>query len=104
LLLAITSFANAFRIIMFTILSKITKSWVGLQYTWVATSVGWVLETAPNPNGYQGGVFGQKVFHFVKNIMKNKFHYKFPLFGKKKRKKIFFLPKFITTNYNMKGA
>ncbi len=90
MLLAITSFANAFRIIMFTILSKITKSWVGLQYTWVATSVGWVLETAPNTNGYQGGVFGQKFFHFVKNIMKKKFPLQIPCFWEKKRLKEFF--------------
>jgi hypothetical protein len=73
--------------------SKITKSWGSARYLGNFQLLGWVLETAPNPNGYQGGVFGQKFFHLVKNIMKKNFHYKFPAFGKKKEKKKFFFAK-----------
>jgi hypothetical protein len=36
--------------------------------------------------------------------MNKKFHYKFPAFGEKKKKRRNKLPKFITTNYNMKDA
>ncbi len=63
---------------------------MGLQYTWVATSVGWVLKTAPSPNGYQGGVLGRKFSILWKILWKKKINYKFPLFGKKKKKRIFF--------------
>jgi len=50
-------------------------------------------------------VFWAENFPFCeKYYEKKKINYKFPLFGKKKKKRFFFLPKFIATNYNMKGA
>jgi hypothetical protein len=104
LLLAITSFANVFRIIMFTILSKITKE-LGGSAIYLGSYQCWVgIKNCTKPQWVSRRCFGQKIFHFVKNIMKKKNQLQIPSFWEKKEKKNFFLPKFITTNYNMKGA
>jgi hypothetical protein len=72
---------------MFTILSKITKSWMGLQYTWGSYQCWVGIRNCTLPQWVLRRCFWAESFPFCEKYYEKKIPLQIPSFWGKKRKK-----------------